>query len=85
MNLLATLATLLPTLASYRPLLDPLPVDRHWPWLLLPLAVLIAIAYKAIKVSDLAEMKRQVTVLSVQIVVGMVLAAAALWALVAAI
>ena len=83
MNLLAMIAALLPTLARYRPLLDPMPVDRHWPWLLLPLAVLIAIAYKAVKVDDLTDMRRQVVVLTTQIIVGMILAAAALWALVA--
>ena len=83
MNLLASLASFLPTLAAWRPLLEPMPVDRHWPWLLLPLAVLIAIAYKAVKVEDLADIRRQVIVLSTQIVVGMILAAAALWVLVA--
>ena len=83
MTALALVMHQLGVMLAYRPLLDPLPIDRHWPWLLLPIAALIALAYKAIKLEDLAELPRQATIMTVQIIVGMMLAAAALWALVA--
>ncbi|MEX0885345.1 MAG: hypothetical protein WD009_02795 [Phycisphaeraceae bacterium] len=77
-----TAALWLPALAQYRPLLDPLPVDRHWLWLLLPLAALIALAYKAIKLDDLADLPRQTGILTIQIVLGMAIAAGGLWVIV---
>ena len=65
--------------AGYRPFLDPLPWDGAWLWLMLPLVLAISIVYKAIKVDNLAHVPRQALFLAAQIVVFMVLAAAALW------
>ncbi len=69
-------------LLGYRPLLEPLPVGPYWLWLLPPLAVVVAVVYKAIKLEDLAALPRQAAFLALQIIVFMVLAAAALWVIV---
>jgi len=61
------------------PFLAPLPLDRYWLLLLLPLVVAIAIVYKTIKLEDLSQLPRQAAFLTGQIVAFMVLAAAALW------
>lgn len=66
-------------LATYRPFLDPLPLDRHWPLLLLPMVIAIGVVYKSIKLEDLAQLPRQALYLSAQILVFMILAAVALW------
>lgn len=71
---------LLPTLA-YRPFLDPLPLDTYWLMLLPPLALAIAVVIKTIRLQDLKQLPRQATLLAVQIVVFMGLAAAGLWLL----
>lgn len=73
-----TLAWRLPT-AAWRPLLDPLPVDIYWMWLMIPLVVGIAIVYKALKVDDLAALPSQALVLATQLVLLMAAAAAMLW------
>ncbi len=71
-----------PALAlAYRPLLDPIPIDDVYLLLLLPLIVVIAIVYKTIKLPDLHMLPKQAAYLSVQILVFLILAAAALWLL----
>ena len=65
--------------ASWRPLLDPLPVDDYWLWLMAPMAVAIAVVYKAIKLDDLTPLPRQAIWLAVQFVIVMAVAAAVLW------
>jgi len=55
---------------AYTPFLDPLPINHDWFWLLLPLALGIASAYKAVRVLDLREFPKEVAVFTVQIVVG---------------
>jgi len=69
------------SLLAYRPFLDPLPVDRFWLLLLVPLVILVAVVYKAIRLPDLAHLPRQSASLAAQILIFMVLAAAALWLL----
>jgi len=66
---------------AYRPFLDPLPLDRWWLLLLLPLAAGVAVVYKSIKLPDLRQLPQQAALLAAQIVVFMILAAAALWLL----
>jgi len=56
---------------AYRPFLDPIELHRLWFLLLIPLTVGIAVAYKAVRVPDLKDFPRQVLVMSVQIVLGM--------------
>lgn len=63
---------------GYVPFLDPLPVDRWWLLMLLPMVVVISIVYKAIKVEDLRQLPRQAAALTAQILTFLVLTAAAL-------
>ena len=35
---------------AWRPFLDPLPIDRYWLWLILPMVLAIAVVYKAVKI-----------------------------------
>ncbi len=88
MNILHTLDALCQTAVSmrtgvalWRPVLDPLPVDTYWLWLMLPLVVGVAVVYKALKVNDLAKLPSQALTLVVQLVVLMAVAAAVLWLL----
>jgi hypothetical protein len=71
----------LPIVLAWRPLLDPMPIDAYWLWLLAPMVVAVAVIYKAIKIDDLAQLPRQAASLAIQFVVLMALAAAALWLL----
>ena len=70
------------TLATaYRPFLEPLRLDSYWLLLLLPLVIAISVAYKAIKLDDLANLPREAVFLSVQIIAFMIMAATSLWLL----
>lgn len=64
---------------AYWPMRDPIPVDRFWLLLLLPLVLAISVVYKTIKIDDLSKLPRQAATLAVQIVAFMILAAAVLW------
>lgn len=66
---------------GFRPFLDPLPVDRYWMWLLVPLVVGISVVYKTIKTDRLNKIPREAAVLVAQIIAFMAMAAAALWLL----
>lgn len=68
-------------LGQYVPFVVPLRIDAYWLLLLLPLVVAIAITYKTIKLDDLSRLSREATLLSLQIVIFMVLAAVTLWLL----
>lgn len=59
--------------------LEPMPLDDYWLLLLGPLAIAVAVVYKTIKLDDLAKLPRQAAYLAAQILIFMVLAAAALW------
>ena len=65
--------------AAWRPLLDPLPVEGFWLWLMLPMALAVATVYKAIKLDNLSRLPGQALWLAVQFVIVMMLAAAVLW------
>jgi len=67
--------------AVYRPFLEPLRLDSYWLLLMMPLAIAISVAYKAIKLDDLAHLPREATFLAVQIIAFMAMAAASLWLL----
>lgn len=65
------------TLLAYRPFLDPLPMPPGGWWLtLIPMAVLIAIAYKAVRKPSLKRYWRSVISMSLQIVLFITLAGA---------
>tara|TARA_Y100001933_G_scaffold166453_1_gene164702 strand:+ start:31 stop:282 length:252 start_codon:yes stop_codon:yes gene_type:complete len=57
---------------AWRPFLDPIDLHDAWFWLLIPLALLIAIAYKAVRVPDIANFWRQTLLFSAQIILGIV-------------
>ncbi len=68
---------------AYRPFIDAIDVHRWWFFLLIPIAFLVSMGYKAVRMHELKGYPRQVLMMTVQIVVGMVLLAAAFYALVA--
>lgn len=62
-------------LLAYRPFLDPLPMPSSWWWLtIVPMAVLISIAYKGVRKPTLKGFWRSVGVMAAQIVVFVSLA-----------
>lgn len=64
---------------AWRPLLDPLPLDDYWLWLMIPLVAAIAVVYKAIKLDDLTLLPRQALGLMLQFIFLMALAAIVLY------
>jgi len=71
--------------AGYTPLVDPLDAQDVWWVLLVPLAVLISVAYKAIRLSTLEHFVREVLVMTTQVLLGMVALGAAVYVLIAVI
>lgn len=67
---------------AYRPLIDPLNVHATWWLLLLPLALLVAIAYKAVRAERFDGYWRDVAVMTGQIVLGMIALGAAFYVVV---
>jgi hypothetical protein len=58
--------------AGYRPFLDPLQIHDQWWLTLIPLALLISVAYKAVRVRTFQAFPRAVLTMTVQIVVAMI-------------
>ena len=56
---------------AYRPFIYPLNLHAAWYMLIAPLALGIALTYKAIRVGDMKQYAKQVVVMSVQIVGAM--------------
>jgi hypothetical protein len=67
-------------LLAWTPFLDPIPVwsNSVWPWLLLPLAIAVAVVYKSIKCRTMSQVPREAAEIAGWIVVGMVIAAGVL-------
>lgn len=82
---LITITAALPLTLGWRPLLEPLPVDDVWMWLLIPLTIVIATVYKTLKLPDLSRLPREVLRLTCLIIFSMVAAAVVLGVLVALI
>lgn len=57
---------------AYTPFIDPINIHAAWYLLLPPLALLIAIAYKAVRIPDLSVYWKQVAWFTVQIIGGIV-------------
>lgn len=66
-------------LLAWRPFLDPLPLHEPWMWLLVPLALAIAVVYKTLKLEDLRDVPVQAARLTGVIVLSMIAAATLLW------
>ncbi len=69
MNLAPLLCPLFP---AYLPFVDPLNLHRQWYLLLLPLALLTAVAYKAVRTRDMRRYPVEVLVMTAQILLGMI-------------
>jgi ABC-type multidrug transport system permease subunit len=69
-------------LLGYVPFVHPLPVWDWWMLLLIPLTVGVSVAYKAIKCRHMSQVPREATQIAVLILLGMLAAAAVLWAIV---
>ena len=68
---------------GWRPFLDPIPLPGGTWWLtLIPLALLISVVYKAVRVPDMRRYLAHVLVMTVQIVVAMVVLAVGIHAVV---
>jgi hypothetical protein len=57
---------------AYRPFIDPVDAHGLWYLLLIPLALGVSAAYKAVRVADLRDFPRAVLVMTAQIVLGMI-------------
>lgn len=66
----------------YRPFIDPLELHQWWFLLLIPMALLVAMSYKAIRLQTLEHYWRHVLLMSAQIVLGMMALGAATYLLV---
>ena len=71
------------TLAHWRPLLDPMPAYGSEWLLLIPLIVLMVIAYKAVRCEDMTRYWRSVLQMSAGLILGLALLAGVSWAMVA--
>ena len=77
---------LLPHLLAFTPLIDPLPalypgLDDYWLWFVIPLVIAISIVYKGTRVATVSRLPKEAATLSAQILISMVLASIALYAL----
>lgn len=59
-------------LLAWRPFLDPLNLHGVWWAFLVPLSLGISVAYKAVRVPNFEGYWRQVALMTVQIILGMV-------------
>jgi hypothetical protein len=69
-------------LLAWRPFLDPIDAHRVWWALLVPLALLVSIAYKAVRLHSMRRYWVEVASMTGQIVVWMVLLGAATYVLI---
>jgi hypothetical protein len=65
-------------LATYTPLVDPLPIHDWWFWLLLPLCLLFSIVYKAVKCESVKQIPKEALSITLFILAGMAAAAVVL-------
>jgi len=67
-----TLSPQLPSMLAYTPFIDPIDLQGPWWLTLVPLALGIAMAYKAVRLRPLERYWKHVAVMTVQIVGGMI-------------
>lgn len=68
--------------AVSRPFIDPIDIHKVWFLLLIPLALGIAVTYKAVRMPDLKGYPRQVLMMTIQTIIGMVVLAIGFYLLV---
>ena len=71
------------TVLAFTPFFDPLPalfpgLDEYWLFLVIPLVVAISLVYKATRMKELRGLPKEAAIMSTQILVMMVVAAAVL-------
>lgn len=59
-------------LLAFRPFLDPIHFERYWFLLIIPMALGVSLAYKAVRVPDMRRFWPQTLIMTVQIVAGMI-------------
>lgn len=57
---------------ALRPFIDPLPLQRHWWLLIVPVCLLVSIAYKAVRVTDFSRYWKQVLAMTAQLIIAIV-------------
>ncbi|RMH14589.1 MAG: hypothetical protein D6695_00860 [Planctomycetota bacterium] len=58
-------------LLAYRPFLDPIPLDRHWYLLLIPMSFFLAVGYKSVRTVDMRKFWPQVFLFTAQLIIGL--------------
>lgn len=66
----------------YRPFIDPIDLHGYWWLLLFPMSIGVAVVYKAVRLPTMDRYIQQVVAMTIQIVVGMFVLAAASYAFV---
>ncbi|MFI4881109.1 MAG: hypothetical protein ACIAQU_00835 [Phycisphaerales bacterium JB064] len=56
---------------AWRPLLDPIDAHTWWFLLIFPVAFLVSLSWKAIRIDDIRRLPRAVVVMTVQVVLAM--------------
>ena len=56
---------------AYTPFIDALSVHDQWYMLIVPIAILIAVGYKAVRCTDMKNYAREVFIFTMQILIGL--------------
>jgi len=70
------------TAASWRPFLDPITIHDSWYFMIVPMAFLMSMAYKAVRCHDMKRYWRAVIAMTIQVVLGMISLGAGFWILI---
>ena len=70
------------TAHRYRPFLDPVDIRDSWFLLLIPMAFLISLAYKAVRCHDMRRYWRAVIAMTLQVIFGMIALGAGFYVLI---
>ncbi|MCC6969865.1 MAG: hypothetical protein IT434_06535 [Phycisphaerales bacterium] len=57
---------------ALRPFIDPLPLQRHWWLLIVPVCLLVSISYKAVRVTEFKNYWKQVLAMTAQLIIAIV-------------
>lgn len=65
------MTTMLAYTLGWRPFIDPMHAHDWWFLLIFPVALLVSLAWKAVRVDDIRQLPRAVGVMTVQVVLAM--------------
>ncbi len=65
------MASSLSLVLAWRPFVDPMDAHAWWFLLLLPIAFLVSLAWKAVRVDDVMKLARPVVVMTAQVILAM--------------